>query len=114
MAKNIFDTFYNCLKGNAYNPDEPKSSFMFCRYLANSGQLIQQANFINCYYDALNDESQYKFIQTFKNRPKFIRWIKTNQTEEFDEAEIESICQKYKISKSKAQDYIKILRKESK
>lgn len=105
----IFDGFSACLDGKAY-PENGINSFMFCRYLGNSQQMLQYANFINCRYGELDERSQYAFIQAIKTKPKFIRWIKTQKITGANSKEYEVLIEKYKISERKAQDYLKILK----
>lgn len=105
--KSPFIQFNNCLRNKAYEPDLPFVSFMFCRFLGNNLNMINYANFINCYYSVLSDESQFKFIQSIKNKPRNIQWIKTDKSEIPEN--ISEISNKYKISHKKARDYNEIL-----
>lgn len=99
MAKNIFNTFSNCLKQFQYNPDDEFNSFMFCRYLSNSPKTIKAAQVINIYYNQMDNQIQYEFIKNL-NPPRFIRWISIPKEPDYQE-----IMEKYNISKEKARDY---------
>lgn len=104
---NIFKTFGNCLKGQAYNPSDGFDSFMFCRYLGMDKQTINLAQVINVYYNQLDNDSQYEFVRSLKT-PYYIKWIKTDKQEETNE--ILEISKKYKISIQKAKDYKECLK----
>ena len=105
--KSPFISFNNCLKNYAYDSDLPFVSFMFCRFLGNNLNMINYANFINCYSGVLSDESQFRMIQSIKNKPRNIGWIK-NEKSEIPEI-IDEIANNYKISHKKAREYNEIL-----
>lgn len=110
-STNIFNTFQDCLAGRVFPENQEFNSFMFCRYLGNSPKMIFYANFLNCY--EIPNKSQYKFIQSIKNKPYSIKWIKIpkQETKDLENKDYEKIMQKYKISYSKAYDYLKILKR---
>ena len=108
---NIFKTFGNALNGRAYNPEDGFDSFMFCRYLSHSPQTIQYAQALNLYYNQLDDESQYEFIRALRT-PGYIKWIK-NDSEKSEDSEIAELVKKYKISKTKAKDYLECIKNNS-
>lgn len=105
MAKNIFNTFSNCLKQYKYNPEDEFNSFMFCRYLSNSPKTIKAAQVINIYYNQMDNQTQYEFVKGL-NPPRFIKWISIPK-----EPDLTNLVEKYNISKEKARDYNSILNK---
>ena len=104
----MFKVFNDCIRGNAWDSESKLNSFMFCRFLASSPQTIFYANFINCRYRELPDEAQYKFIQSIKNKPKYIQYVAAPKTGATPE-DYDDIMARYDISPNKAREYLEIL-----
>ena len=97
--------FKDCLNDKSFHNPEKFKSFMFCRWLSGNKNLIPYANLINYYYREIPDEAQYELIQSIKNKPKFIKYIKYKLQED----NLDDIMKKYKINKQIAQEYYNIL-----
>ena len=102
----MFRNFNNCLHNKSFDKSLPFNSFMFCRYFSFNSQTLKYANFLNTYYN-LDPEVQYEFIRNLP-KPKYIKWVPISNTK-LDS--ISDVCKKYKISESKAIEYLSILNK---
>ena len=77
--------------------------FIFCRYLGSNPYCLTIANFLNQYYN-IPIELQYKAVKPLvKGKLKYIRYISTAKT---NDKTIENIMKYYKISYSKAKEYL--------
>lgn len=106
---NIFKNFSNCLQNKDYDETHGFNSYIFCKYLRSSPQMLMISNIINFYYKYIPDKSQFTMVRLMNNKPKYIKFIGSANVA--DDDTIDLISKKYKISKQKAREYNEILTK---
>lgn len=85
-------------------------SFVFCRWLSGSPYTIMAANIFNR-YSKIPIENQFEVIhRSFGGKVKYIPYPKS--TAESEMKEIEYLAQYFKISRSKAREYLDLIDKE--
>lgn len=102
---NIFQLMNTLFKDETPSDEDLKTipPFIFCRYLGSNPYCLTIANFLNQYYN-IPIELQYKAVKPLvKGKLKYIRYISTAKT---NDKTIENIMKYYKISYSKAKEYL--------
>ena len=101
-----FNDIFTVFKNSPLPSDEEIEkipSFMFCRFLSTNQYTIMAANEFNKFHKEIPTHLQYKMVkQVFKGKNIYCSMPKKLP----EETSLDNLCEYFKISRSKANEYI--------